>query len=94
MYYEYYQYKGHKTLNCVNLSHKIQDLIDDGDVVVDGHNKNVDHKAFKEQFPSYDNGESSKSEPQNKVNYTYSNVINMVEPIGMEYCYDITIKGK
>ena len=59
-YCEYHQNKGHKTLNCVNLHNKVQDLIDDGALVVDGHNKNVDHKAFKEPFPTYDKGESSK----------------------------------
>ena len=64
---------------------------------MDGHNKNIDHKAFKEPFPSYDKGESSKSKPNNKVNYTYSNndnVINMVEPIDVEYCDFIIIKGR
>ena len=64
---------------------------------MDGHNKNVDHKAFKEPFPTYDKGESSKEKPHNKTNYTYSNdanVINMVEPVGVEYCDVITIKGK
>ena len=79
------------------MRHKIQDLIDDGDIVVDGHNKNADHKAFKEPFPTYDKGESSKSKPYHKVNYTYSNddnVINMVEPVGVEYCDVITVKGK
>ena len=97
LYYEHHQNKGQKTLNCVNLHHKIQDLIDDGDLVVDGHNKNSDHKAFKEPFPTYDKGESSKSKPHQKVNYTYSNddnVINMVQLLGMQYCDVITVKGK
>lgn len=58
-YCEYHQNKGHKLLNCVNLCHKIQNLIDNGDIVVDGHNTNADHKAFKEPFPTYDKGESS-----------------------------------
>ena len=46
-YCEYHQNKGHKVGNCINLRHKIQDMIDDGDLVVDGHHKNLDHKAFK-----------------------------------------------
>ena len=64
---------------------------------MDEHNKNIDHKAFKEPLSSYDKGECSKSKSHNKVNYTYSNddnVINMVEPIDVEYCDVITIKGK
>ena len=64
---------------------------------MDGHKKNTDHKAFKEPFPSYYKGESSKSKLHNKVNYTYSNddnVITMVEPLDVEYCDVITIKGK
>ena len=69
IFYEYHQKKGHKTSNNINLYHKIQDLIDDGDIVVDGHNKNIDHKAFKESFLSYEKGESSKPKPNNKVNY-------------------------
>ena len=87
-FYEYHQNKGHKTENCINLHHKIQDLIDDGDIVVDGRNENINHKAFKEPFSSYEKGESSKWKPNNKVNYTYSNdenVINMVEPMDVEH---------
>lgn len=96
-YCEYHQNKGHKVGNYINLRHKIQDMIDNGDLVVDGHHKKSDHKAFKESFPPYEKGESSKPKPNNKVNYTYSNddnVINMVEPVGFEYCDVITIKGK
>lgn len=79
------------------MDHKVQDLIKDGDIVVDGHNKNIDHKDFKEPFPSYEKGEKSKQKPHNKVNYTYSNdddVINMVELVDFEYCDVINIKGK
>ena len=64
---------------------------------MDGHNKNADHKAFKEPFLTYDKGECSKAQTHHKINYTYSNddnVINMVEPVDVEYCNIITIKGK
>ena len=96
-YYEYHQNKGHKVGNCINLCHKIQDMIDDGDPVVDGHHKNSNHKEFKEPFMPYKKGESSKQKPNNKVNYAYpndDNVINMVEPVDFEYCDVITNKGK
>lgn len=33
-------------------------MIDDGEIVVDKHNKNSNHIAFKEPFPSYEKGES------------------------------------
>lgn len=52
-YYEYHQNKSHKTNNNINMRHKIQDLIDDADIVVGGHNKNLDHKSFTEPFPPY-----------------------------------------
>lgn len=72
-------------------------MIDNGELVVDEHHKNSDHKAFKKSFPRYKKRETSKRKPNNKVNYTYpkdDNVINMVEPMGFEYCDVITIKGK
>lgn len=73
-------------------------MIDDGYLVVDGHNKNLDHKAFKEPFPSYEKEESSNPKSNNKVKYTYSNnddeIVHMVEPMGFEYYDVITIKGK
>ena len=95
---EYHQNKGHKTSNCINLCHKVQDLIDDGDIFVDEHNKNLDHKVFKEPFPQYEKWEILTQKPNNKVNYTYSNnddeIVHMVEPVGVEYHNIITIKGK
>lgn len=69
-------------------------MIDNGELVVDGHHKNLDHKAFKEPFPPYEKGETSKTKPNNKINYAYpkdDNVINMVEPVDFEYCDVITI---
>ena len=96
-YCEYHQNKGHKVGNCINLHHKIQDMIDNGELVVDGHHKNSDHKAFKEPFPPYEKGETSKTKPNNKIKYAYpkdDNVINMVEPMDFEYYDVITIKSK
>lgn len=79
------------------MKHKVQDLIDSGDIVVDSHNKNLDHQAFKDPFPPHEKGESSNAKNTNaKVNYTYTNdenVIGMIEPVGVEYCDVITIKG-
>ena len=80
-YCEYHKNRGHKTNDCIKLCHKVRDLIDDGEIVVGGHNKNSDHKAFKEPFQHYDKGETSKQKNNNEVNYTYTNddnIINMV----------------
>lgn len=72
-------------------------MIDSGDIVVDGHNKNSDHQAFKDPFPPHEKGEYSKTKNTNdKVNYTDTNVdngIGMIKPIEVEYCDVITIKG-
>ena len=97
-YYDYHQNKGHQTTNYIQLWHKIQNLIDSGEVVVGNHNKNLDHQAFKDPFPPHEKGESSNTKNvHSKVNYTYvvnHNIIHMVEPIDDEYYNVITIKGK
>lgn len=91
-YCDFHHNKGHKTNNYMKLIHVIQDLIEEGKVKVDGHHINNDHKAFQTSLPSYEKGESSKS---NKINYTYiddDNVIYMVEPC--EHSINmITLKG-
>lgn len=95
-YYEYHWNKGHKTGNYIKLKHTIQDLIESRDVVVDGHNVNTGHKAFKEPFPKYEIEEVSKSKNTSKVNYMFSNnnnVIHMVEPIEEKYCNMTILKG-
>lgn len=74
------------------MRHVIQDLIEEGKVKVDGHHKKNDHKAFQTPLPSYEKGESSKS---NKINYTYiddDNVIHMIEPCERSINM-ITLKG-
>lgn len=96
-YYEYHQNKGHTTNNYMKLKHKIQDLIDASKIVVGNHATNVDHKAFKDPLPSYEQGDSSKSKEVAKVNYTYANnenVINMIESSQPEYCNVIIVKDK
>ena len=65
----------------------IQDLIDDYKVSMDGLTKNVDHKAFKQPLPEYDQSETSKANKKNcvaNISYAYAdanNVIGMLEPI-------------
>lgn len=97
-YCEYHRNKGHKTSSCIQWQHKFQDLINNGNIVVDGHNKNFDHQSFKDPFPPHNKGESSRAKDSNtKVNFTYNaneNIINMIGPVDFEYYDVITIKGK
>lgn len=81
----------------MKLKHEIQDLINAGKIVIGNHTTNVDHKAFKDPLPSYEQGDSSKSKRGAKVNYTYTNndnVINMIESSQYAYCNVILIKDK
>ena len=85
-------------MSYIQLWHKIQNLIDSGEVIVGNYNKNSEHQAFKDPFPPHEKGEySTTKNAHTKVNYTYNvndNVINMVKPIGDKYCGVITIKGR
>lgn len=45
----------------MKLKHEIQGLIDTDKIVVGNHTTNVDHKAFKDPLPIYEQGDSSKS---------------------------------
>ena len=85
-------------MSCIQLQHKFQNLIDNGDVIVGNHNKNSNHQAFKDPFPPHKKGESSNTKNMHaKVNYTYvvnDNIIHMVKLVDDEYCNVITIKGK
>lgn len=96
-YCEYHHNKGHPTKNCMKLKHDIQDLLDASKIVVGNHTTNADHKAFKEPLPSYEQGGSSKSKGDAKVNYAYmndDNVINMIESISPEKCNVIIVKNE
>ena len=54
-YCEYHRTKGHKTTSCFQLKHAIQDLIDDGVVVLDATlTSNADHTIFKDPLANHD----------------------------------------
>lgn len=84
-FYKFHNGIGHTIENCWKLKHIIQDLIENGNLKVDGLNTNVDHKAFKEPLPKYEKGETSKpKDGKAAINYTYTateNVINMLEVV-------------
>ena len=64
-YCKYHQSKTSHTMeNFQRLKHDIQNLIDNGKLIIDGvsHATNNDHQAYKDPFPKYEKGESSKIE--------------------------------
>jgi hypothetical protein len=42
--------------SCMQLKHKIQDLIDQKIIQIEGLQTNVDHGVFKNPLPNYDKG--------------------------------------
>lgn len=81
----------------MKLKHEIQYLIDTGKIVIGNHMTNVDHKAFKDPLPTYEQGDSSKSKGRAKFICTYANndnMINMIESSQSEYCNVIIVKDK
>lgn len=73
-YCDYHRTKGHKTSSCFQLKHAIQDLIDDGVIIVDPSllASNSDHTIFKDPLGNHDEEKpsSSNSNSQGNVNYT------------------------
>ena len=70
-YCEYHCTKGNKTTSCFQLKHAIQDLIDEGVVVLDPSlSSNADHTIFRDPLASHDKGQASSSNAQSNVNYT------------------------
>lgn len=68
----------------MKLINPIQDLIDTKTIVVDPPQENNDHKTFKEPFPKFEKGDSSKAK-DNKISYTYSNSDNMINMLESSY---------
>jgi uncharacterized protein with NAD-binding domain and iron-sulfur cluster len=42
--------------NCMQLKHKIQDLVDQKAIQIDEPQSNTDHGVFKSPLPNYDKG--------------------------------------
>lgn len=61
-YCELHKSKGHKTGNCHRLKNIIQDLIDRGDIEIEGHSSNQEHEMFKEPFPKHDKGKAKATD--------------------------------
>lgn len=78
-YCEYHRNKWHRTHNFLRLKNLVQDLLNNSDIMIDGHKNNDDHEAFKNQIPNYDKGSSSSSNnKEDNINHIYENIINHI----------------
>lgn len=94
-YCEFHMSKGHKTRNCHQLKNIIQDLIDRGDIEIEGHSSNQEHEMFKEPFPKHDNGKAKATyEHTNytRASYNYDSTVNHISMDN--YVSTIIIKDK
>ncbi|GLJ07896.1 hypothetical protein SUGI_0076310 [Cryptomeria japonica] len=94
-YCEFHKIKGHKIGNYHQLKNIIQDLIDRGDIEIEGHSSNQEHKMFKEPFPKHDKGKSKATDDQTnytRASYNYDSTINHISMDN--YVSTIIIKDK
>ncbi|GLJ59482.1 hypothetical protein SUGI_1510350 [Cryptomeria japonica] len=81
--------------NCHLLKNIIQDLIDRGEVEIEGHSSNQEHEMFKEPFPKHDKGKAATIDDQTnytRASYNYDSTINHVSMDN--YVSTIIIKDK
>lgn len=94
-YCEFHKSKGHKTRNCHRLKNNIQDLIDRGDIEIEGHSSNQEHEMFKEPLPKHDKGKAKAIDDQTnytRATYNYDSTINHISMDN--YVSTIIIKDK
>ncbi|GLJ20143.1 hypothetical protein SUGI_0365630 [Cryptomeria japonica] len=94
-YCEFHKSKGHKIGNCHRLKNIIQDLIDRGDIEIEGHSSNQEHEMFKEPFPKHDKGKAKATDDQTnyiRASYNYDSTINHISMDN--YVSTIIIKDK
>ena len=68
-YYEYHRGKGHKTNDCQKLKNVIQDLVESGEVKINGHTTNDTHTIFKDPLLDHEKGNSSNNKGDNNASY-------------------------
>lgn len=66
--------------DCMRLKNIVQDMIDWGDLTVDGLKTNGDHRAFKNPFPNYnkDGASTSNDACGACINHIYNNIVNHI----------------
>jgi hypothetical protein len=57
-YYDFNRCKGHLKSSCIQLKHKIHDLVDQNIIEIEGPQSNTSHGVFKNLLPNYEKGES------------------------------------
>ena len=78
-YYKYHRIKGHDTNKCIKLKNFIQNLVDNGEIEVEGGptSKNAKLKIFQKPFPDHNNrnnntNNTNQASTSNVVPYDYS----------------------
>lgn len=70
-YCKYHRIKGHDTKKCIKLKVFIQNLVDDGEIEVEGGtpSKNANLKIFQKPFPNHNNDNNNNGNTNmNNVN--------------------------
>lgn len=71
-YCDFHRCKGHLTRSCIQMKHKIKDLVDEEIIEIEGPQSNTDHGVFKNPLPNYEKGESSTPNGKDKnVNHIH-----------------------
>ncbi|GLJ28438.1 hypothetical protein SUGI_0559540 [Cryptomeria japonica] len=94
-YCEYHKRKEHKIGNCHSLKNIIQDLIDRGDIEIEGHSSNQEHDMFKEAFPKSGKGKTKAIDEHTnytRASYNYDSTVNHISMDN--YVSTIIIKDK
>ena len=78
-YCKYHCIKGHETNKCIKLKVFIQNLVDDGEIEVEGGptSKNAKLKIFQKPYPNHNNdrnntNNTNQASTSNAVPYDYS----------------------
>ena len=81
-YCEYHRGKGHKMNDCQRLKNVIQDLVESGEVKINGHTTNDTHTEFKDPLLDHEKGTSSNNKSDNNTSYneaSFKYINNIVE---------------
>jgi hypothetical protein len=73
---DFHRCEGHLTRNCIQLKHKIQDLVDQKIIEIEEPQRKTNHGVLKNPLPNYDKGESSTPNGKDKnLNHIHDTLI-------------------